>query len=194
MTAGDAQAALAQQIQSGGQWSNLAIKGSQILDNQTILVHVTYQVAAKDAKTGNVTQQTRDELWPVRLEAGNWLYNYANVIDFHTLTIPAQTTAGLTMLPTQITRYSDKLVLNILAQNNTNDPIVIGNSNQVLATFHFGDKTVDAVNTRTIIDSLRGYPNLQIVLNGLYQSYPDSVDIVKYTNLKVAPWFTFSLK
>lgn len=194
MTAGDVQSALAQQQQNGVQWSNFQIKDSQVFDPQTVLVHVTYQVTSKDAKTGKQVQTTVDELWPIRLEVGNWLYNWGNVIDFQTLTVNAQTTAGLTLLPTQITRYTDRMVLTVLAQNSTNDPIVIGNQNQVLATFHFGDKTVDAVNTRYIFDALRGYPDVQITIKGLYTSYPDSVDIVKYVNLKVNPWFTFSLK
>ena len=193
MTAGDVQAALASQAQSSGAWSNLVVKESQVLDAQTILVHVTYQVTGKDAQTGNVSQQARDELWPVRLEAGKWLYNYGNVIDFHTLTLTAQTTAGLTVLPTQITRYSDRLVLTFLAQNDTNDPIVIGSQNQVLATFKFGDKSVQAQNTRFIIDRLRGYPDLQIVAQGLFTTYPDAVELVQSKNANVQPWFSFNL-
>lgn len=192
LTAGDAAAALAQQNQ-GATWSNFQVVDSKAFDNQTILVHVTYQVAAKDSKTGQVTTTNHDELWPVRLEVGKWLYNWGNLIDFHTLEVTPQTTAGLTIDPLTISRYTDRMVMTVLAQNNTNDPIVIGSQNQVLASFQFAGKTVPATNTRYIIDSLRSYTNIEITIPGLMTNYPDSVQLIQYTNYKVAPWFTFTL-
>ncbi|HEX9012922.1 MAG TPA: hypothetical protein VF813_05380, partial [Anaerolineaceae bacterium] len=104
-----------------------------------------------------------------------------------------QQTAGLTIAPLKITRYSDHLTLTVLAQNATNEAIVIGTANQTLATFHFGSQAVDAVNTRYILDSLRSYSNIDITVNGLYKTFPDSVDIIQYKNAQVKPWFSFNL-
>jgi hypothetical protein len=69
----------------------------------------------------------------------------------------------------------------------------MGNTNQTLATFHFADKAVDADPTRIIVDRLRSYPNVTITVKGLFTSYPDSVDIIRFKDLKVAPWFSFNL-
>ena len=193
MTAGDVASALTQQSLDGAAWSELQIEDSQVFDEKTVLVHVTYQLTAKDSKTGKVSQSEQDELWPVRLENGNWLYNWTNVIDFKTLGLDYQQTAGLTIAPLQLTRYTDKLRLTVLAQNSTNDPIVIGQTNQILATFHFGDQTVEATNTRYTFYPQRSYDNVAIDVPGLFTSYPDSVDIVKYKDYNVAPWFSFNL-
>ena len=164
-----------------------------MLDDRTILVHVAYQLSSKDAKTGQTVATAMDELWPFRLESKKWLYNWANIIDFKTLGFEYKQTAGLTLAPLQLTRYSDKIRLTVLAQNSTNESIVIGSANQVLATFHFADKDVQAENTRYILNSLRSYTNVTIDAKGLFTSYPASVDIVQYKNVKVAPWFTFAL-
>ena len=193
MTAGDVASALTQQSLDGTVWSGLQIKDSQVFDDKTVLVHVVYQLASVDAKTGKNNTAAQDELWPVRLENGKWLYNWTNVIDFKTLGLDYKQTDGLTIAPLQITRYTDKLRLSVMAQNSTNDPIIIGQTNQILATFHFGDQSVDATDTRYYFDRLRTYENVNIDVPGLFTSYPDSVDIVKYKDYNVAPWFTFNL-
>lgn len=190
MTRDDLVTTLAQQKP---RWSNFQLINTQVLDNQTVLIHVTYQMTSKDVKTGKDVQSSLDEIWPLRQEVGSWMYNWGNVIDFRTLTVSAQTTAGVTIDPLQITRYSDHLSLTLLAQNNTNDAIAIGNANQVLATFHFSGKAVDADPGRIILDPLRSYNEVSITLKGLYTSFPDSVEIVRFKDLKVAPWFNFNL-
>ncbi len=193
ITAGDVADALVLQKQAGAAWSDLQIKDSQVFNENTILVHVTYQLAAKDAKTGEATQSEQDELWPLREENHRWLYNWSNIIDFKTLGDQYKQTGGLTITPLQLTRYSDRIRLTVLAQNGTNEAIVIGTPNQTLATFHFGSQSVDAVNTRYIFDRLRGYPDVAIDVMGLYTSYPDSVDIVKWKTVNVPPWYSFAL-
>jgi hypothetical protein len=195
LTSADVVTALTQQQQQGAVWSNLQVQGTQVFNNSTILVHVTYQLAAKDSKTGKVMQTAKDELWPVSLENGQWLYNWNNIIDFNTLTtVPYQEVNGLTVTLLQVTRYSDHLTLTVMAQNNTNDPIVIGSANQILATFHFGGQAVDSANTQYVIDRLRGYSNIDITAKGLFTSYPTSVDLIKYKNFPTEkPWFTFNL-
>lgn len=189
MTNGDAADALKAQA---AQWSGLQVKDAQTFDDNTVLVHVLYQLTTKDAKTGKDTVTPMDELWPVRLEVGKWLYNWNNIIDFHTLDVQQQSTAGLLIMPLQLIRYSDHIALKMLVQNSTNEPIVLGQTNEVMAAFHFGDKVVEGdQSTRLIFDSLRSYPNTIINVKGLFTSYPDSVVIRQWKNVKVAPWFTF---
>ena len=193
MTAGDVIAALTTQKSAGTRWSDLQVVDSQVFDDQTVLVHVAYRLTTRDAKSGEDVVTQKDELWPVRLEYKNWRYNWNNLIDFHTLGFETQTTAGLSMTPLQITRYADRISLTLLAQNRTNETIVIGTRNQTLATFYFGDQAVDAENTLYVFEPLRSNPNVTIELKGLFTSYPDAVEIVKYNNYQVAPWYTFGL-
>ncbi len=193
MTSDDVVLALTQLMQQGAQYAGFQVKDSQAFNDQTILVHVTYTLTTTDPKTRKDTQAAKDELWPFRLEARQWRYNWNNLIDYKTLSYTTQATAGLAVTPLQISRYSDHLSLTVLAQNGTHDAIVIGQTNQILATFHFGDKALQATNTRFVFDSLRSYDDVEIVLPGLYTTYPDSVELVKYKNYNQAPWFTFSL-
>ncbi|MCL4560145.1 MAG: hypothetical protein M1281_05980 [Chloroflexi bacterium] len=201
MTASDAADALAQQKVK---WSGFQVKegqvfndptryGSGVLRDQTALVHVLYQLTSPDPKTGKDVTEAKDELWPFRLENKQWLYNWNNVIDFKTLGFDSQFTAGLTMTPLQMTRYSDRISLTVLAQNSSNESIVIGQTNQILATFYFGDQKVDATPTRYVFERMRSYPGVTIDVKGLFTSYPESVEIVKYKDYKVAPWFNFTL-
>ncbi|MCL4562591.1 MAG: hypothetical protein M1281_18515 [Chloroflexi bacterium] len=198
MTTSDVTAELTQQ-QQGITWSDLQVKDSQVFNENTVLVHVIYQQTAVDSKTGAKTTQPVDSTWALRLaspEAGRsnqWLVNWDNVIDFETLDFSTKTTAGLAITPLQLTRYTDRIVLTVLAQNYTNETIVIGQTNQILATFRFGDQSVDAVNTRYVFERLRSYDDVEITVMGLYTSYPDSVEMVQYINYKVSPWFTFGL-
>jgi hypothetical protein len=192
MTAGDVVTALTEDKQKGAAWSDFKFDNAQVLTDNTILVHVTYQLASVDSKTGATAQTTQDEQWPFRLENKQWLYNWGNIIDFKTLSATAKLINGLTVTPLQLTRYSDKIRLTVLAQNSTNESIVIGQANQVLATFHFADKSVDAVTTRYILDGWRSYPNVTIDVMGLFTTYPDSVELIKYKTTTAAPWFTFA--
>jgi hypothetical protein len=193
LTPSDVTTALTAQQQQGAVWSDLQIKGSQVFNATTVLVHVTYQLASKDAQTGKVTQTAMDELWPVTLQNGQWLYNWNNVIDFNTLAIPYKEANGLTVTPLQLTRYTDRITLTMMVQNATNDAIAIGTANQNLAAFHFGDQAVQAVNTLYVIDRLRGYSTIDVTVKGLYTSYPTSVDLIQYKNVQTPPWFSFNL-
>jgi hypothetical protein len=192
-TSGDFTDAFIEQKQKGVTWSDLKINETQPLDAQTILVHVTYQTTSPDVKTGKTSPTTTDEFWPMRLENGAWRVNWNLLIDFKTLTLPPKTANGLTIVPLQLTRYSNRITLSLMAQNSTAEVIVLGQPNQVLATFHFGDKTVDAEQTQTIVESLRTNSNVLISVKGLFNTYPDTVDLIKYKNYPTQPLFTFSL-
>jgi hypothetical protein len=78
-------------------------------------------------------------------------------------------------------------------QNGTNEAIVLGQPNEILATFSFGDQQVEAEKTRFIFDRLRSYPDTILDVKGLYTRYPDAVEIRRWKNLQTPPWFTFVL-
>ncbi len=191
MTRGDAAAELEGVFEAGSGYSGLQILDSQVFDEKTVLVHVSYQLAARDTATGKTTTSQVDELWPVRREAGVWLVNRHKVIDYHSLDVPEQLTAGLTVEPRELIRYSDHIRMVFLAQNGTNEAIVLGQPSEVIATFIFGSQRVDAEQNRLIFDRLRSYPDAAIDVKGLFKQYPDGVEIRRWKNYNVAPWFTF---
>jgi hypothetical protein len=193
ITRGEAAGAIKDQVAQGTKWSALQVLESRAFDQRTSLVHVRYQLTGKDAKTGEEVQSKPDEWWALRLESGQWRYNRDNLIDFQTLDEPQQTTAGLTVKPLQVTRYTDHLRLTLLVQNQTNDAIVLGQPNEIMATFLFGDQQVQAEPARLIFERLRSYPDTAIDVVGLFENYPDGVVIRQWKNLKVEPWFRFEL-
>jgi hypothetical protein len=190
------------QMARGARWSELVVKDSRRFDARTVLVHVTYRLEAKDsAVTGAAVKNTAkpqgtpsqmDELWPVRLENGRWLYNRANLIDYRVLDVPEQATGGLIVKPRQLARFSDHITLTLMVQNQTNEAIVMGQANEVMATFLFNGQKVEAVQKRMIFDRLRSSPQATIEVRGLFETYPDGVTLRQWKNYKVKPWFTFS--
>jgi hypothetical protein len=189
ITATDAASALNTQRAAGTRWSTMQILGGRVFDAQTVLVHVRYSLTANQAAA-----QVKDEFWPMRLENGAWRYNWNNLIDFRTLTISPQTTAGVTVMPTQMRRFTDRLDLILLFQNHTNEPVVFGQTNEVLATFKFNDQDVQANQAQIILDALRSKPDVTLSIPGLYLTYPNSVVIRQWKNYKVSPWYTFNLQ
>jgi hypothetical protein len=194
MSSGDAVSALQGLKANGGRWSQLEVLDSRDFTPETVLVHVRYQYASLDSKTKEPVTSTRDELWPVRNESGVWRYNWGNLIDFRTLTVNAQTLSGITILPQSLMRYSDRIQLVMLMQNNTSQPFVFGQTNEILAQFHFGDTVVPAQKTQIILQPLRSTPNVAFDLPGLFETYPDSVEIRKWQNLNTPAWFVFNLQ
>jgi hypothetical protein len=191
MTRSDGAVELQNEMQAGTEWSNLQVQETQTFSDTTHLVHVTYTLTTKDAKTGKTSPANMDELWPVTVENNHWLYNRNNLIDFHSLSIDEQTMAGLRMRPVRLARYSDHMALTLLVQNTTNDPIVLGQPNEILAAFTFKDQTVEAVKKQMIFQALRTTSDATIEVKGLFTTYPDQVIIRQWINLKVAPWFDF---
>jgi hypothetical protein len=179
-------AMLAAEKNSGISWSNLTIKDSQVFDAQTVLVHVTYQ-------GGPGGKQLIDELWPLRNELGQWVYNWNNLIDFRYLYVTDQTTGGVTMRPLIVMRYSDRIDLNLVIQNRTNEPMVFGQANEDLAVFNFQGQTKIAEKTQIILNPHTSYTNQIISVKGLFTTFPDSVEIRKWKSLNVKPWYTFQL-
>jgi hypothetical protein len=137
---------------------------------------------------------TRDELWPFRLEYGSWHYNWKNLIDFRSMNATAQTMNGITLMPLQLNRYSDRLQLTLLVQNRTNEAVVFGQANETLGTFHFGDQSVLAEKAQWILNPLRSVPAAALEAKGLFSTYPDTIEIRKWNNFNVKPWYVFQLQ
>jgi hypothetical protein len=62
-----------------------------------------------------------------------------------------------------------------------------------LAAFHFAEKSVNAESARIYLGAYRSYPKVTDDVKGLFTTYPDSVELVKYTTTSATPWFTFVL-
>jgi multidrug efflux pump subunit AcrA (membrane-fusion protein) len=183
--------AIQAQISQGTRWAKAEIKESKAQDSQTMLVRVSYELTTKDAKTSAETKTNPDEWWPVRSEDGRWEPNWARVIDYRGVDIPGQTINGLSVHPVQLTRYPDRLRLVLFVQNNSSDPIVLGQPNEIMAVFTLGEKTIDAEHNPLAFDRKKTYPDAVIEIKGDLLPYPDKVEIRKWKNYQTAPWFTF---
>jgi len=212
MTRGDAVSALYQQRASGAAWSGLEIAAVTPFDQNTMLVSVKYSTAPA-AQTDTATMPTatasakatptseslpahenREEVWPMRFENGAWRYNWNNLIDFRTLEVEAQTLNGITVKPIQANRFTDRIQLVMLVQNRNNAPVVFGQANEILGTFYFAGKAIEAEKTQIVLNPLRSVPNFTLEVKGSFNDYPDSIELRRWKNYNVEPWFTFQLK
>ena len=202
MTRSDAADKLASLSKAGTTWSALQIVSSQVFNDSVILVHVTYQAgstatatatsSSKTSATPAAASQTKDELWVFRLENGQWLYNWNNLIDYQTLVVSSQVREHITIKPTQLVRYSDRIELHFYMQNWTSNVIYFVQPYDSLAVFHFGDTEVEAdKSTPIVISGLRTSFDEVIVVKGLYTSYPTWVEIKKWKGYYPNPWYTF---
>lgn len=101
---------------------------------------------------------------------------------------------GITVMPLQLNRYSDRLQLTLLVQNRTNEAVVFGQANETMGTFHFGDQPVVAEKAQWILNPLRSVPAAVLEAKGLFSTYPDTIEIRKWNNFNVKPWFVFQLQ
>lgn len=194
ITAGDASDELQKESKNGTSWSDLTVSGGEVFDSSTILVKVTYQLTSTDATTQKSTTKEVDELWAMRLEGGKWFFNWENIIDMESVDASSQENSGLTLTPFEMVRYTDKIVLHMIARNVSGSSIYMGDSTQILGTFYFGSDTTNAVNNLTVLQNTHTDTDYTISVAGLFTSYPTKVEILKYKDYPtVAPWFTFSL-
>jgi hypothetical protein len=205
MTRGDAADALRSRRAAGERWSDLEIVEVHPFDAQTMLVRVTYsQTGGFDGDKASASEDKStpaargpvvvEALWPMRLENGVWRYNWENLIDFRTLDVSEQTVHGITILPVQALRYTDRIRLVLLVQNRTNESAVFGQVNETLGTFYFGDQAIAAEPTRWILNPLRSVPGAALEVEGLFANYPDRFEIRRWKNYDVEPWFTFLIQ
>lgn len=184
VTSGDIQAGM-KAAGDAARIANFKLLGVKEAGESTVLIHVSY-ISGKDAAAV-------DESWPFRKENDAWRYNWNNLVDFHTLTVDAQTTNGVTFIPQRLLRYSDRTVLELMGQNHTAEPIVFGQVNETLARFHIDGQTVDAEKKHLALDARRTNNNLTLELKGYYPVYPSAVDIRIWRDFNEPPWFSFVL-
>ena len=197
MTRDDAVETLQTQKTDGVKWSDLEIKDVELFTDNTVLVSVAYTSATpvedEDAEEGAMLAVPVEEVWAVRLENGEWLLNWNNLIDFKTMSTGAKTINQVTVLPTELLRFTDHMELQMLIQNRKNEAVVFGQTNETLGTFYFGNDTVIAEDTRCVLNALRSTPDCVLKINGLFEEYPDQVEIRKWKSYDVDPWYTFLL-
>lgn len=187
-TAGGAQMELEALAAQGITWSGFEVSSSQDIDSQTLLLQVRY------TRTSTEGTSEVNELWSMRLEAGQWRYNWKNLIDTRSLNTPAQTVNGITIKPVLLRRFPDKVQLEMIMQNRTRETFVFGQPNEILGTFQFGDQMVEAVKTQIILLPLRTAPGILLDAPGFYDQFPESITIRKWQNLQVDPWYVFDLR
>ncbi len=206
MTPDDAEAQLQAQKIAGIQWSDLEIQKIERFDDKTMLVFLTYseintKAAEATADPAVTLTPTVDEgqpqrveaIWPIRLEHKDWLFNWNKLIDFKSLSAGSPTVSGITVMPTELLRFTDHIELLMLVQNRNNETIVFGQTNETLGTFKFGDTAVVAEKVRWILHPLRSVDDLKLEIKGLYETFPDTIEIRKWNDFDVEPWFVFQL-
>ncbi len=193
MTRSDAASQLGAQSLKGTTWSDFQVVGSQVFNDSVILVHVNYRTGAAAASTSaSQDANLKDEYWPFRLENGQWMYSWNNLIDYKTVDVDAQTQYHITVKPSMLVRYSDRLELHFLMQNQTSDTVYFVQLNDSLAVFHFGDQASEAdKSSKVVISGLRTSFDEVIVVKGLFTSYPSYVEIRKAKGYVPNPWYTF---
>jgi hypothetical protein len=206
MTPHDAVAQLQAQKIAGIQWSDLEIEKVERFDDKTMLVTLSYmeinpKAAEATVETPATLTPTADEgqsqrveaIWPIRLEHKDWLFNWNKLIDFKTLSAGSPTVSGITVMPTELRRFTDRIELLMLVQNRNSETIVFGQTNETLGTFKFGNEAVVAEKVRWILNPLRSVDDLKLEIKGLYENFPDTIEIRKWNNYDVEPWFVFQL-
>ncbi|MCE7988042.1 MAG: hypothetical protein DYG89_43310 [Caldilinea sp. CFX5] len=148
------------------------IEARQLTD-QTTLVHITgsSHVAAN-------ARQSFQEWYPLRLEEGQWRVNCNGVIDQVLLNIQPQTLNQVSVQPTSIVRYLDKLrvYLNV---DSTNERIVLwGAEKEPGAKCRFTNHTVD------LLVSVQIQPNSKktffLDFAGWFLDYPVAVELLQW--------------
>ena len=71
--------------------------------------------------------------------------------------------------------------------------MVFGQKNEILGTFQFGDQTVEADKTQIILNPLRSVPDVKLEAKGLWERYPEAIEIRKWKTYNVKPWYVFQL-
>ncbi|HSV85157.1 MAG TPA: hypothetical protein VLH85_01185, partial [Levilinea sp.] len=191
MTPADATSELLAWKIAGEAWSDFEILETTSLNEQTMLVRVSYTVSGEENEGAH---QVKEAVWPVRLEAGQWRYNWNNLIDVRRLVATAQTVNEITLLPREMKRYSDRIVLDLLVQNRSTGLVVFGQANETLGTFYFGNQAVVAEQTRWVLNPLRAAPSTTLEIRGLFETYPDRVAIRSWDQHNVDPWYVFDLQ
>ena len=152
---------------------------SKKFDDQTMLVHLLMK-----EQTGEQEPQYYDGWQALRLEEGQWLINWNDVIDALPLVVEAQTVSGVTIQPTQLLRYTDKIRLVFNVGNANKRAAFWDLAGQKVSTFFIADQAVSVrgVNeTPFMIDAESAYTAAYAELPGLQATYPTGVDLTNWT-------------
>lgn len=152
---------------------------SKKFDDQTILIHLLMK-----EQTGEQEPQYYDGWQALRLEEGQWLINWNDVIDALPMAVESQTVNGVTVQPTQLIRYTDKIRLLFNVGNANKRAAFWDLAGQKVATFNIADQTVivRGVNETSFrIDAENTYTGAYAEVPGLHTVYPTGVDLTNWT-------------
>lgn len=206
MTRGDAASELALSRAEGTTWSGLETGEITPFDENTVLVQVKYTRTGKPAPTATAAPNSSasaataapgepvDELWSARLENGEWRVNWKAIIDYRTLDVAAQTLNSVTVKPVLARRFPDRIQVVMLVQNRSSKPVVFGQVNEILGTFYFAGQAIEAEPVQKVFNPLRSVPDFTLEVKGAFTDYPDSLEMRRWKNYNVQPWFTFQLQ
>lgn len=165
----EAQSQLAAQMQAGKGWQECQLRSIRLLDDQTALAEVSFRLA--DAS------KSEQAIWALRFEADRWGVNWGGAVDRRTLYVEPQKLNDVTVQPLELVRYTDRLQLRVMVQNNRDEGLVWGAANQPMASFHWGDKTLDAAGKRLVFNTQKSYSSAAVDLPGFYETDVQSVDL-----------------
>lgn len=152
---------------------------SKKFDDQTMLVHLLMK-----EQTGEQEPQYYDGWQALHLEGGQWLVNWNDVIDALPLAVESQTVSGVTVQPTQLIRFTDKIRLVFNVENANKRAAFWDLAGQKVATFYIADQAVGVrgVNaTPFMIDAESSYTGVYAEVPGLQATYPTGVDLTNWT-------------
>jgi hypothetical protein len=152
---------------------------SKKFDDQTILIHLLMK-----EQTGEQEPQYYDGWQALRLEEGQWLINWNDVIDTLPMAVESQTVNGVTLQPTQLIRYTDKIRLLFNVGNANKRAAFWDLAGQKVATFKIADQTVivrGMNETPFRIDAENTYTGAYAEVPGLQTVYPTGVDLTNWT-------------
>lgn len=136
---------------------------------------VIVRVLTKE-QAGNNDPQTYDFWVALRKEEERWRLNWNLIVDDVVLNVEPQTVNDVTVQPLRIARYTDRLVLVLKIENNSDRKHFWGWAGEKIASFRFGNRIVDVIG-RLEIEPSRTYPDAWVKVDGFYDVYPSTVSL-----------------
>jgi len=142
-------------------------------------------------KSGYNNQFDTYDWWSsLRKEKDGWRVNLDNIVDHIILDIEPQTINDVTVQPTLVVRYTNKLCLYMIVDNANDRAIHWGWGNELIATAFFGNEAEDKWGALQL-QSKRNYPNMYLEFDGWHETYPTSIILYSwYMSMESNPQFS----
>jgi hypothetical protein len=110
---------------------------------------------------------------------GHWKINYNRTIDDHPLGDDPQMINGLSVRPTRVNRYTDRLHMIYSVRNDNTLPVFWGWAGTRFILNFDGSSVKDDGNIA--FDANHDYPDAWIEISGKFLGYPASIDMTQWT-------------